>query len=89
MTTNWKEEFYQFMETLPKRVGETPKDLLLDFITTLLEKQREEYVEMIEKLKHLERVTISCGPIVLEKAVAYNQAIDDIINLLKSHDKTS
>ena len=49
MTTNWIEEFNQFMETLPKRVGETHRDLLLNFITTLLEKQREEYENRIEE----------------------------------------
>lgn len=44
------------------------------FITTLLEKQREEYVEIIEKYSE--------GSDVCCKRSCY-----DIINLIKSHDK--
>ena len=46
MTTNWIE---QFKELFYKKVSnvDSERDIILDFITTLLEKQREEYIEMI------------------------------------------
>jgi hypothetical protein len=52
---------------------------IINFITTLLEKQREEYVEMIRGYKF----SSWNGEEEVEKG------IEEIISLIKSHDKTS
>lgn len=51
-----------------------------NFITTLLEKQREEYVEMIENIDGEGESNFYNGEEYMK---------DRIINLIKSHDKTS
>ena len=96
MTNNWIEEFKKkfdgddWEDTFIEHYGCSPDgdsydiDKIINFITTLLEKQREEdnkiYIKMIEKLY----VKVN-----YEKDKAHNKAIDEVINLIKSHDKTS
>ena len=73
MTTNWIEQFkIEF-----SGYSYTRKKKILNFITTLLEKQKEEYVEMIRDYQRKDSDFIS------------HMVCNDIINLIKSHDKTS
>lgn len=93
---NWQEEFKQkwtecncnkgfdygqceIMEEINGGHGMARNDII-NFIATLLEKQREEYVEMIKKYK-LEQIDKFDGE--------YSLYLDDIINLIKPHDKTT
>ncbi len=75
-------------------MGEPEFNKIQNFITTLLEKQREEYVEMIEKTK-LPQNSSSNGMTTLMYIpnepfnIEVNKRIDWIIDKIKSHDKTS
>lgn len=85
MTPQQIEEFREYFDRCLKPKKPTMKNLdreiCINFITTLLEKQREEYVEMIEsKMDNM------------GEAGGYNQylaGLQTAINIIKSHDKTS
>ena len=86
------QQIEEFNQKFPHKIAEVIDDFdspvksnLQDFITSLLEKQREEYVEMIEKLKLKEDAWKHTFP--QQYSEGYRMAIDDIINLIKSHDK--
>lgn len=67
-----------------KTDDKSPQDRLVDFITTLLEKQREEILEKIEKRK------VTIFPEYLQEDYAnFNDGLDEAIEIIKSHDKTS
>lgn len=97
MTNNWIEEFNK--EFLDKdtgllTIGKYDYEEVVGFIDskiyTLLEKQREEYVEMIENKRKLNDCIVSSK---YKRAVPYTcpEAImicEDIIGSIKSHDKT-
>ena len=77
-TKGWEERFNQFMETLPSHVGETPHKLLKDFIHSLLLSQKK---DLVEKVKSLE------GNLAGEEGSAeYDQALSNVLFLLKSND---
>lgn len=88
MTTNWIEEirnkFHDIHEAWKKQgyVFDLEQGMI-DHITTLLEKQSEEYVEMIGKLKISSSKIIELNEDYQE---GHDKAIDNIINLIKSHD---
>ena len=98
MTTNWIEEFdTKWQDPMEKKMGKgfalycsfcsgEWRDDIKDFITTLLEKQRDEYVEMIEN--YPTRIDGNKDE-VLSAMYTAKKLKQDIINLIKSHDKTS
>lgn len=54
MTNNqeqWEKEFDEFMDRLPKRVGETPRELLRGFIRIQKALSKAEVIKEIEGLK--------------------------------------
>lgn len=56
MTTNWREQLFELMDT-PLARNEGRRDRMYHFITTLLEKHREEYVEKYENyIKYLKKI---------------------------------
>ena len=87
---NWIEQFNQ---KFPHKIAEVIDDFgsplksdLQTFITTLLEKQRDEYVEMIEN--YPTRIDGNKDEVLSAMHTA-KKLKQDIINLIKSHDKTS
>lgn len=47
---NWEKEFDEFIDLLPARVGETPRELLKSFVRNLLTEERQRILEIIEKM---------------------------------------
>lgn len=102
MTTNWKEDFDKdFLITIDKYDDNTvvperyrtitfnpyiTPDNIKNFITTLLEKQREEYVENIKGLQYEHANVARHGDTPDD---AYDRVLNYLEFELKSHDKTS
>lgn len=92
---NWQQEFEETFDKIFKGCGVgygKNQAGLKNFITTLLEKQRDEICEMIEKKKE----KANKYKLKYDKwHESYNffrgqeEICDDIINLIKSHDKKS
>lgn len=94
MTNNWIEQFEKQFLTNDKTDWQHSDwdNVTVDFrdvksfITTLLEKQREEYVEMITNLYADD---LPSDDVFNEWENGRAEAYVKVINLLKSHDKTS
>lgn len=91
------EIFTEFCERyLPGGMGEVHDDVLqtlvAEIVATQIDKAREEerarIVNIIEGMKKLERWVVSAMPVVDDEAIAYNQAINDVLTLLdkETHD---
>lgn len=45
-TEKWEDEYHKFIDSLPERVGETPRSVVLEFIRSQREQAKREGVEM-------------------------------------------
>lgn len=79
--TDWQLQFDIFIDTLPQRVGETPREVLRDFIQSLLDQQKK---ELLEKIRLLPQSLLVPQPPLEEYLRGYNQAVTDLEELKRS-----
>lgn len=79
-----REEWSKFVDTLPSRVGETPREVIADWWLKKMATQKKEIVEMIKK-ERLPAENVKHPPECVEckEVAAYNAALSEIINKLK------
>ena len=77
---NLREKFKQFVQTLPKRVGETPEDVIADFWLSALTSELEGVREVI-KSKKIPKEGITDGRII-ERYESCNDGLDTALAII-------